>query len=355
MPLRKAQQTPLQAHQPPVDTVKLIDQCLDPVVGQMDIIHQLDHFQFQLLIFLFLRAGDNFVFQRRRQAGFLQLVQLLVGLGDFIEALENLGLQCFLKGGKRHGVAFGIILILFLILLAVGFAFFLVALVILIIRIGIGLLVIGEACGGQLVILAVLAEAFLQRLFRCRARAIGGIQVNDIAQQQLFLQHQLAPVEDGADGQRTFADGADQLAPARLDPFGDGNLAFAREQLHRAHFAQIHAHRIIGTVPGADGRFLGDLAAGPLLRLIVAVIVVAVIGRGIIAPLLVILNNIDAHFREQRHGVLDLFRRHLILRQNRVQLVERHIALVFRFREHLLDGCLGGINKGAVRAFIALV
>src|SRR5262249_22540498 len=40
---------------------------------------------------------------------------------------------------------------------------------------------------------------------------------------------------------------------ARLDALGDGDLALAREKLHRPHFAQIHAHRIIRAL----GRLLG--------------------------------------------------------------------------------------------------
>src|SRR6478672_1385370 len=37
------------------------------------------------------------------------------------------------------------------------------------------------------------------------------------------------------------------------DAFGDRDLALARQQLHRGHFAQIHAHRIIRAL----GRLLG--------------------------------------------------------------------------------------------------
>jgi hypothetical protein len=40
----------------------------------------------------------------------------------------------------------------------------------------------------------------------------------------------------------------DHRLAAGLDALGDGDLALARQQLHRAHLAQIHAHRIVGAV-----------------------------------------------------------------------------------------------------------
>ena len=41
---------------------------------------------------------------------------------------------------------------------------------------------------------------------------------------------------------------ADHQFAAGLDALGDGDFAFARQQLDRAHLAQIHAHRIVGAV-----------------------------------------------------------------------------------------------------------
>src|SRR5262249_45531742 len=50
-----------------------------------------------------------------------------------------------------------------------------------------------------------------------------------------------------------LAQAGDHRFAAGLDTFGDRDLALARQQLHRAHFAQIHAHRIIRAL----GRLLG--------------------------------------------------------------------------------------------------
>ena len=41
---------------------------------------------------------------------------------------------------------------------------------------------------------------------------------------------------------------ADHQLAAGLDALGDGDFAFARQKLDRAHLAQIHAHRIVGAV-----------------------------------------------------------------------------------------------------------
>ena len=37
----------------------------------------------------------------------------------------------------------------------------------------------------------------------------------------------------------------DEQLPA-LDAFGDGHFALARQERHGAHFAQVHANRVVG-------------------------------------------------------------------------------------------------------------
>ena len=82
------------------------------------------------------------------------------------------------------------------------------------------------------------------------------------------------------------------------------------KQLHRAHLAQVHAHRIVGALGrlglglGADGeRLRGDRAGGGRLLLV---------GGGLLGGLLVVLvlllllDDVDAHVGEERHHVLDL-------------------------------------------------
>src|SRR5699024_757606 len=56
-------------------------------------------------------------------------------------------------------------------------------------------------------------------------RAIGGIQIDDVPQKQLTLFQGVTPDEERADRQRTFAETADHLLAASLDPLGDCDLA----------------------------------------------------------------------------------------------------------------------------------
>ena len=67
----------------------------------------------------------------------------------------------------------------------------------------------------------------------------------------------VAPDDDGLEGQRAFAQAGDHRLAAGLDALGDGDFALARQQLHRAHLAQVHAHRIVGALGGL-GRAGGD-------------------------------------------------------------------------------------------------
>ena len=67
----------------------------------------------------------------------------------------------------------------------------------------------------------------------------------------------VTPDDDGLEGQRAFAQAGDHGFAAGLDALGDGDLALARQQLDRAHVAQIHAHGIIRAV-GRLGAGRGD-------------------------------------------------------------------------------------------------
>ena len=82
---------------------------------------------------------------------------------------------------------------------------------------------------------------------------IGRFEVDDVAQEHLPLVELVAPDDDGLEGERALAQARDHGLAAGLDALGDGDLALAREQLHRAHFAQVHAHGVVGAL----GRLLG--------------------------------------------------------------------------------------------------
>ena len=82
---------------------------------------------------------------------------------------------------------------------------------------------------------------------------IGGLEIDDVAKEDLSFVELVAPDDDGLEGQRALAQARDHGLAAGLDALGDGDFALAGEQLHRAHFAQIHAHGIVGAL----GRLLG--------------------------------------------------------------------------------------------------
>src|SRR5262249_1296364 len=82
---------------------------------------------------------------------------------------------------------------------------------------------------------------------------IGRLEVDDVAQEHLSLVELVAPDDDGLEGERALAQAGDHRFAAGLDALGNRDLALAREKLNRAHFAQIHAHRMLRAL----GRLLG--------------------------------------------------------------------------------------------------
>ena len=145
---------------------------------------------------------------------------------------------------------------------------------------------------------------------------VGRFQVDDVAQEDFSLAQFVAPDDDGLEGQRAFAQSGDHRLAAGLDALGDGDFALAREQLDRAHFAQIHAYRIVGAFGGflllghrqRLGLGLDHLAAG-IVVIVVVVLVGGLFGFALLAFGVFRLDDVDAHLAEHRHDVFDLFRR----------------------------------------------
>ncbi len=149
-------------------------------------------------------------------------------------------------------------------------------------------------------------------------------------------------------GERGFAEARDHGLAAGLDALGDGDFALARQQLDRAHLAEVHAHRIVGAVGrflgglGGDGgrRALGDL--GPLLLLFLLV------GVGFLD--FVGLDDVDAHLGEHRQHVLDLLGADLLRGHDGVELVVGDKSALLGGLDHLLDGGIGKIEQRPVRS-----
>ena len=77
---------------------------------------------------------------------------------------------------------------------------------------------------------------------------VGRFEVDDVAEEDFSFVELVAPDDDGLEGERAFAEARDHRLAAGLDALGDGDFALAREQLDRAHLAQIHAHGIVGAL-----------------------------------------------------------------------------------------------------------
>src|SRR5215813_10768678 len=181
---------------------------------------------------------------------------------------------------------------------------------------------------------------------------IGRFEVDDVAQEHLSLVELVAPNDDGLEGERALAQPGDHRFAAGLDALGDGDLALAREQLHRAHFAQIHAHRIIRAL----GRLLG-LGLGRDLLLDLDQLAALALGLlvGLLARLLAPfarllgLDHVDAHLAEHGEHVLDLLGIDLLRGQHRVDLAMGHVAALLGGADELLDRGIGEVEQRAVR------
>jgi hypothetical protein len=172
--------------------------------------------------------------------------------------------------------------------------------------------------------------------------AIGGVEIYDVAQQHLAFVERIAPPDEGAHGERALAQPADHHLAAGLDALGDGDLALARQQLDRAHLAQIHAHGIVG----AADILVIEIAAGARLAL------AALFGRRRLVRLLA-LDDIDALLAQHRQRVFDLLGRHLLGRQRGIHFVVSDVAPLLAFGDHLLDRRLDGIEERRLGRLLA--
>ena len=119
----------------------------------------------------------------------------------------------------------------------------------------------------------------------------------------------VAPDDDRLEGERAFAQARDHRLAAGLDPLGDGDLALARQELDRAHLAQIHAHRIVGALGTARKLRVGDRRRAGRLDDLAAfgLLLVGAVGAFLLRFFRVLaFDDIDAHLAEHRVHVLDL-------------------------------------------------
>ncbi len=167
----------------------------------------------------------------------------------------------------------------------------------------------------------------------------------------------VAPDDDRLEGQRALAQAGDHRLAAGLDALGDGDLALARQQLDRAHLAQVHAHRIVGAVGRLLRRGLADRDR-PRRRLLdeLAAFVLVVVGRHrprrrpgrpssassastTLMPMSESMASVSSICSEVTSSDGSTC----------VQLVIGDVAALLGGLDHLLDGGIGQVEQRAVR------
>ena len=92
--------------------------------------------------------------------------------------------------------------------------------------------------------------------------------VDDFVDLDLFVGDAVGGGDDFGDRHGTGGNGLDHVFQAIFDALGNLDLAFARQQLDRAHFAHVHAHGVGGAAKvGIDGR---QCSLGRRFRLVIA-------------------------------------------------------------------------------------
>ncbi len=338
----------VEADQALVDVVELLDQRVDAVLVERQRFDVGDDFLLQRLVFALLGRRQRLVLELVLDVLVLQPAQLLVGVGDAVERLQHLGLELGLHRGKRDGV-FQIVLVVEPFGRGGRFA---VEALGRRLRRGGGRDAFadlrGERLGG-----AGRGHVDFRRLLAVRA-GVGRFEIDDVAQQNLGVVQFVAPDDDGLEGQRAFAQARDHRLAARLDALGDGDFALARKQLDRAHFAQVHAHGIVGALDrfGSARRHRGGARRLDEFAACFGLLFVGAV-RGFLFRLLGVLavDDVDAHFAEHRVHVLDLIGRNLFRGQHRVQLFLGDPAALLGDLDHPLDGGVGQIEQRPVRGF----
>ena len=134
-------------------------------------------------------------------------------------------------------------------------------------------------------------------------------------------------------GRRELRERGAHLVEAFLDALGDADLAFAREQLDRAHLAHVHADGVGRAAElGVDGRERGGGFLGGVL-----VVRYGGVGENQRLGVRCLLVHRDAHIVDHVDDVFDLLRIDDLARQVVVDLAVREVTLLLAFRDEQLQ------------------
>ncbi len=200
--------------------------------------------------------------------------------------------------------------------------------------------------------------------------------LDDLLDADLLLAQPVADVEDLLDRDRGVQHHLQDAPLALLDALRDLDLALAREERHRAHLAQVRAHRIAGRGVGVRVVFFGGLGlfldlfglvAGSLARHFTRRFTGRFVGRFVLAGVLARtlglrrrIDDLDALGRERREPVVHLLGRSAAPAHGLVDLVVGQEALGLAPRDELALLALALLLGGrallhTVEAFGALV
>ena len=130
--------------------------------------------------------------------------------------------------------------------------------------------------------------------------------------------------DDLANHDGRAGDGLEYAQLAALDALGDFYFALAGEQRNRAHFAQVHAHRVVGFFEGPGRQVELDIFA--LFQL--EVLVGAELGA---------VQQVDALGADGGDQVVQIVGRAHLLRQHIVDIAVGEIALFFADLDQAVD------------------
>ena len=298
------------------ELLELHDQFLDAVVVQPHLLDAGDEFLAQLLVALLRPRVHLFAGRHGVETLRLHLAQLLVGAFDLLKRREHFRLEFFLQRRQRQARALAFLAVVHFL---------------------------GRRRLGNLTVTGCLDAGDL--CLGRRAGALRRLEVDDVAQQHAAGFQRVVPGDDGAEGERALAQAVDHHVAAGFDAFGDSDLAFARQQFHRAHFAQVHADGIVG----AAEALLVHIAGG--LTLLAFLLLLLGLGCGLAFLVLLVLDDLDAHFVEVGHHVLDLFGG-LVGREDGVQLIEGDVATFLALRDEPLCGGRGDIEQRGISVLL---